>query len=367
MLPITKLFLTSRRNRPALRNRSWYTIRKLKGVVVHWTANTGRGADARANRRYFNTTDRYASAHYIVDDHSIVQCLPDHEVGYHVGGSSYRPIGEKIRENNLTPNYFLIGLEMCVNSDGDWDKTYQHSVELTQYLLDKYNFTINDLYRHYDITGKLCPRMMIEESAWQQFRADVNKGLKFSLEHPIKRGFVNTAELNVRKGNGVQYAVVDQLGQNEKVDVYEQIGNWYRIGDNRWVHKHYVVITFTKKNGIVNDPTGLNVRSGPGVNHSVVSVLEDGSDVEILDEKGRWYQIGNQRWVYAPLVRVIQVRNGRVAFASFLNVRSGPGTNFARVNRLQRDTLVKVYEEKDRWLRLGKDEWVYGAYIEMID
>ncbi|MEL6866296.1 MAG: N-acetylmuramoyl-L-alanine amidase, partial [Bacteroidota bacterium] len=87
MLPITKQFLTHRRTRPALRNRSWYTIRQLKGIVAHWTANRSRGADAMANRNYFNTTDRYASAHYIIDDHSIIQCLPDHEVAYHVGGT----------------------------------------------------------------------------------------------------------------------------------------------------------------------------------------------------------------------------------------------------------------------------------------
>ena len=162
MLPIKKAFLTNH-NRPALGNRSFYTIRKLKGIIAHWTANTGWGANAIANRNYFNTTTRKASAHYIVDDHSIVQCLPDSEVGYHVGAKSYKPIGMAIKEGRLTPNFFTIGFEMCVNMDGDWDKTYQNSVELAQYLLNKYNFTINELYRHYDITGKLCPKMMIEE------------------------------------------------------------------------------------------------------------------------------------------------------------------------------------------------------------
>ena len=80
MLPIEKMYLTSRRNRPALRNSSWYRIRELKGIVVHWTANESTGADARRTRNYFNTANRFASAHYNVDDGSIVQCLPDHEV-----------------------------------------------------------------------------------------------------------------------------------------------------------------------------------------------------------------------------------------------------------------------------------------------
>jgi len=367
MLPITQKILTSRRNRPALRNRPFYTIRKLKGIVAHWTANTGRGADAMANRNYFNTTDRYASAHYCVDDHSIVQCLPDNEVGYHVGGKYYKPTGEKIRENSLTPNYFLIGFEMCVNSDGDWNKTYQHSVDLAAYLLNKYHFTVNDLYRHYDITGKLCPQMMIEERAWQQFKADINKKLDFQLENPIKQGTVNTADLNVRSGNSSRFPIVDVLHFGDPIEIYEEVGNWYRVGDDRWLHKNYVIITFSKQDGIVKDPTGLNVRSGPGANHSVVDVLEDESSVEIFEKEGNWYRIGPDRWVYSRLVEIVEVKNGRVVFASFLNVRKGPGTNFQRVKQIQKNSLVKIFQKQGSWLRIGKDEWVYGAYIEEID
>ncbi len=367
MLPITNKLLSNRKNRPALRNRQWYTIRKLKGIVAHWTANESRGANANANRNYFNTADRYASAHYIIDDHSIVQCVPDHEVAYHVGGRYYKPTGEQIRENGLTPNYFLIGFEMCVNRDGNWDKTYQHSVELARHLLNKYNFTVNELFRHYDITGKLCPRMMIKEADWQRFRNDVNRGLQFQLENPIKQGKINASDLNVRTGNGIQFPVVDKLQQDHPVEIYEQVGNWYRIGDDRWVHKNYVLITFTKKDGIVDDPTGLNVRSGPGGNHSVVDVLDDGSSVEIFNVKGNWYEIGNDRWVYARLVKIIEVKHGRVVFASFLNVRSGPGTNFPRVKQLQRDTLVKIDDQSGKWYRVGEDEWVFGSYIEEIE
>lgn len=367
MLPITKNFLTSRRTRPALRNPEWYTIRKLKGVVVHWTANTDNGANAERNRRYFNTTDRYASAHYIVDDSTIIQCLPDHEVGYHVGGRYYQPMGKAIMENDLTPNYFLIGIEMCVNKDGDWNKTYQHSVDLAKFLLDKYNFTIKDLYRHYDITGKDCPKMMIEESKWQAFRSKVNVGLTHTLGNAIKSGVINTLELNIRTGNGVEFPVVDVLHMGDPISIYEEAGNWYRIGDNRWAHKHYVKITFTKQQGIVNDPTGLNVRSGPSVNNSIVDVLADGIAIDVFNKKGNWYNIGPDRWVYAPLVIIMETKTGRVNAPSFLNVRKGPGTNFSVVKRLQRDTLVTVFEIQDNWYRIGKDEWTFGFFIDLIE
>ncbi|MEL6922936.1 MAG: SH3 domain-containing protein, partial [Bacteroidota bacterium] len=365
MLPITRNYLTSRRTRPALRNRKWYTLRRLKGVVIHWTANESVGADALANRNYFNTTDRYASAHYLVDDGSIVQVLPDHEVGYHVGGRYYKPIGESIREDGLTPNYFLIGIEMCVNKDGNWNKTYQNSVELAAHLLNKYNFTVNDLYRHYDITGKLCPMMMIDEAPWQAFKNAVNNGVKFSLENPTKSGFVNTRDLNVRRGNGVQYRIVDVLHQDDPVQVYETLGNWYRIGDNRWIHKNYVQITFTTKKGFVNDPTGLNVRSGPGTNNPILDTLADGTEVEIIGKEGNWYQIGRNQYVYGAYINLDEVKTGRVIAPYFLNVRSGPGTNHPRVKQIQAQTLVKVYEEKGWWMRIGTNEWVFGPYIRI--
>lgn len=369
MLPITEKFLTSRRNRPALRDRKYYTLRKLKGVVAHWTANTGRGADAMANRNYFNNTDRFASAHYIVDDHSIVQCLPDHEVAYHVGGRYYRPIGEMIREDGLTPNYFLIGFEMCVNSDGDWDKTYRHSVELAQHLLNKYNFTVNDLFRHYDITGKYCPRMMIDEAPWQAFKEAVNEGLKFRLSSPVKRGEVNVSWLNVREGTSTRYRIVDVLKKSEEVEIYETVGNWHRIGVNKWVHKHYINITFESKRGLitVSDPDGLNVRSGPGTDHPVMEVLHDGEMVRISNLEGKWYEIAPARWVHSAFVQEIQDRVGRVIASRFLNVRKGPGTQHDRVRLLQHDSLVTVHEIRDGWYRIGEDEWSYGVFIELLE
>lgn len=368
MLPITKNLLTNRRTRPALRNRNWYSIRKLKGIVVHWTANTAVGADARGNRQFFNTTNSYASAHYIVDDHSIIQCLPDNEVGYHVGNRYYQPMGKAIIADTpeLTPNYFLLGIEMCVNEDGNWQKTYQNSVELTQHLINKYEFTLKDLYRHYDITGKDCPKMMIEEQDWQAFRSKVNEGLNHSLGTPIQQGEVNTLELNVRSGNNAEFPKVGELHMGDKITIYEERNNWYRIGNQRWVHKHYVKILEAKRLAIVNDPTGLNVRSGPGVNFSIIDVLRDGSQIEIFHEKNNWYNVGVNQWVYAPLVIVQEMKKGKVTAPNFLNVRTGPGTEHPIVKKVPSEAVLTIFENRRGWYRVGEDEWVYGVFIEII-
>jgi peptidoglycan hydrolase-like protein with peptidoglycan-binding domain len=168
---------------------------------MHWTANEGKGADAVANRNYFNSTNRGASAHYIVDDHQIIQCIPDDEVAWHVGASKYRTIGEMVREKPFGPNYFLIGIEMCVNRDGDWSKTYRNSIELVAYLLKKYNLTINNIYRHFDITGKDCPKMMIEESDWTTFKNDVLKVMsgEVSKNKPVQEPINKNTEVPLLK------------------------------------------------------------------------------------------------------------------------------------------------------------------------
>jgi N-acetylmuramoyl-L-alanine amidase len=368
MIEITPMLLDSKRTRPALRNKKFYSLRKLKGVVAHWTANSNRGANARANRNYFNNTDRYASAHYVIDDHSIIQCIPNTEIAYHVGGRFYRPAGEAVMEDGLTPNYFLIGFEMCVNQDGDWDKTYENSVALAQHLLNAFNFGVDKMYRHYDITGKDCPKMMLDESDWDAFKADIAKGVRNIHENPIEQAVVEGAAfLNVRSGIGTQHKIVRILKKDERTAVYEKERGWYRVGKDEWASGHYLNTVYQKKAGIieVDDPTGLNVRTGPGVSHPIVDVVSDGTQVQLLDQEGNWYEIAPSRWVYGAYVRITEVKKGIVAVPQFLNVRKGPGTTNELVGQVENGTEVTLFEEYNGWYRIGEDRWVYGAFIKI--
>ncbi|MED4581895.1 N-acetylmuramoyl-L-alanine amidase [Brevibacillus choshinensis] len=158
-----------------------------KGLVIHWTANEGKGANAVANRNYFNKPTTEASAHYCVDDKQIVRCLPENEMGYHVGAKSYNP--ESLKQLSSYPNNCTIGIEMCVNSDGDFKKMYQKTVELAADILKRYGWGVDRLWRHFDITGKNCPAYFVTDSfaekftglsaeqAWAKFKQDVQRGL----------------------------------------------------------------------------------------------------------------------------------------------------------------------------------------------
>lgn len=245
MLPITQKLLDNY-------NRPRKNLKKLKAIIIHWTANTNRGANAKANRNYFNTKpyikDRignkiYASAHYVVDDENIIQCLPDNEVGFHVGArwSKFKPAALKLMGNPAagtdSPNNYTIGIEMCVNSDGDFSKTRQHTIDLVRYLLTKHQLGIDAVLRHYDITGKDCPKMLLNEDIWAAFKHEITA--EYTAPGDLK---VSAAKLNVRSGPGTQYPVVRVLLNGETVRKLGQDKLWYKIGTNEWIHSNYVIV-----------------------------------------------------------------------------------------------------------------------------
>jgi N-acetylmuramoyl-L-alanine amidase len=149
-------------------------LRAVKGIVIHWVANPKTTAEQ--NRNYFESLkagkdNRYASAHFIVGlEGEAVQCLLENEVGYHVGAAKYTP--RALSELSAYPNDCTIGIELChINWEGEFTKeTLQSAKELILELCERYTLGRNNIYRHYDITGKDCPRYFVaHEDQWGNF------------------------------------------------------------------------------------------------------------------------------------------------------------------------------------------------------
>ncbi len=138
-------------------------LRTVKSITIHETANTGVGADAEAHSDYLNTTSDEVSWHYTVDDHQIYQHLPDNEEAWHSGD----------REGN----HSSIGIELCVNADGNFDQTMENAAKLTAFLLKEYDLTIDDVKQHYDFNGKDCPLTIRQEDRWDEFLSMVQQNL----------------------------------------------------------------------------------------------------------------------------------------------------------------------------------------------
>lgn len=135
----------------------------VKGIVIHYVGNPGTTAEQ--NRNYFEslkeTHDTSASSHFVVGlDGEIIQCVPTIEVAY---CSNQR--------NNDT-----VSIECChKKKDGKFtEETYDSLVHLTAFLCCKYDLDIEDIIRHYDVTGKECPKYYVDhEEKWIQFKKDV--------------------------------------------------------------------------------------------------------------------------------------------------------------------------------------------------
>ena len=125
---------------------------KIQYIVVHYTANNGDTAEG--NGKYFSGADRNTSAHYFVDEIKIVRSVFDKDTAWHCGAKIYRH--KKCRNENS------IGVEMCSKKDSNGQyyinqKTQNNAAELVKWLMKKYDIPIENVLRHYDVTGKLCP------------------------------------------------------------------------------------------------------------------------------------------------------------------------------------------------------------------
>ena len=155
-LPITEEFLdVNQYSRPgiALSTNPEY-------IVIHYTANPG--STAEQNRNYFenlkDTGETYASAQFVIGlEGEIIQCVPCNEMAY--------------CSNSL--NDRCISIEMCHPDDtGNFnDATYNNCVYLVAQLMNYYHLDMDHLIRHYDVTGKNCPRYFVEhEDRWEVFK-----------------------------------------------------------------------------------------------------------------------------------------------------------------------------------------------------
>lgn len=139
---------------------------QVNGVVIHYVGNPG--TTAQQNRNYFaglaETHETSASSHFVVGmDGTVIQCVPLGEISY---CSSSR-------------NVDTIAIECCHPDDtGKFtQETLDSLTRLVNWLIETYGLKREDILRHYDVTGKECPRYFYEHpDAWEAFRDGLDFG-----------------------------------------------------------------------------------------------------------------------------------------------------------------------------------------------
>lgn len=172
-----------------------------KYIVIHYV---GAVSTALNNAKYFYNTYRGASANYFVDENDIYRVVKDSDTAWHCGttGAYKHP---KCRNTNS------IGIEMCCfNNNGVIDvsdKVVERTIELVKELMAKYNIPVDNVVRHYDVTGKNCPAPMVSNPArWNDFKAKLGD---------ITKPSTNTPDQVLRVGSVVK---IDKILTVSKVD-----------------------------------------------------------------------------------------------------------------------------------------------------
>lgn len=204
-------------------SRSGEKQKSIQYIVIHWVGNAN--TSATANRNYFNnlakTHSTSASSHYIIGlNGEIIRCIPDDEVAFHSGSYSM--------------NRKSIGIEDC---HPDWngkftDDTYNALVELCADLCKKYGISINNVIRHFDVTGKSCPKYYVEhQDEWNKLKQDIyNKINGTPVEVPTEeQGSEEKPMYKFKNGKSVEPIFADcnhtvRIGSLNKWEVCECFG-----------------------------------------------------------------------------------------------------------------------------------------------
>ena len=145
-------------------SRPGTALTQVNGIVIHYTANPG--ATAQNNRDYFENLsishEAKVSSHFVVGlEGEVIQCIPTSEMSYATNSR----------------NVDSISIECCHKDDtGVFEQeTYDSVVKLAAWLCARFGLTSEQVIRHYDVTGKECPKYYVDHpDAWEQMKADIS-------------------------------------------------------------------------------------------------------------------------------------------------------------------------------------------------
>ena len=201
----------------------------------------------------------------------------------------------------------------------------------------------------------------------------------------LATGTVTSSTLNVRSGPASSYTKLATLAKGATVSIIQKgvAGGWHKIWYNNregYVYTNYVKVVSMPSiaaTGTVNTST-LNIRSGPGSSYAKLGVLANGAVVSIIQKgtPGGWHKIwynNREGYVYADYIKLINtplVETTGVVTSSTLNVRSGPGTSYAKVGTLAKGASIQVLKSfsSGSWHKIlynGTEAFVHADYISL--
>lgn len=165
---------------------------KPKFIVIHDTGNANKGAGAENHYKWLqNNNDLKRSAHLFVDSKQALQVIDYFTIAYHTG-----VLYTEHPEVPTCTNFNSIGIEFCVNEDGDLEKTLENTIEATKRIMKLLNIPSERVITHQMSSGKKCPGTFIKKpELWEYFKEKIKEelpkdevleaGLKYLQENKV--------------------------------------------------------------------------------------------------------------------------------------------------------------------------------------
>lgn len=215
-------------------------------------------------------------------------------------------------------------------------------------------------------------------------------------------GTITAEKLYIREGAGTSYDTVGSYKKGDTVQILETKNNWGRT-DKGWISLKYVQTSGSTTNDTTNNTSNDNttssatgktgtistgalyIREGAGSSYDAVGKYQKGDKVEILETKNGWGRT-DKGWISLKYVdlegststgstgstgstssevvsdgKTTVLGNGVVTIGS-LNVRSGPGTSYDKVDTVSAGERRAYYQASGSWVRI-KEGWVSTKYF----
>lgn len=152
-------------------NNNYYNILNTRQyITIHETSNTSVGANADAHANYINNGGSMETWHYTVDDTKAVK--------------HYKHITSCWHAGTYAGNTQSIGIEMCVNQDGNYKKTLQNTIELVKEIMRIEHIPASNVVQHNYWSGKNCPMLLRSGQygmTWNQFKSQLKQKSKVGI------------------------------------------------------------------------------------------------------------------------------------------------------------------------------------------
>ena len=136
---------------------------RISKIVVHYT---GTEASAHNNLLYFSRSSAGASAHYFIDrDGTLRQSVSEGDTAWHAG--------------DWGTNLRSVGIEVVSGGSDFTDAQIETLAQLVAEIRGRCSIGAENVIRHYDVTGKLCPAPYVDGGKWAALHARICGGNVF--------------------------------------------------------------------------------------------------------------------------------------------------------------------------------------------